>query len=256
MQAVAVTVVPVLSDNYVWVIKLAGDRVAVVDPGVGEPVINSLRQQGLVLAAVLLTHHHNDHCGGVEALCSSMPVPVYGPARERISGVSNPVGEGSRIELDGLLLEVWEVPGHTAGHVAYLGPELLLSGDTLFAGGCGRLFEGTAEQMWRSLSRMAALPGSTKVYCGHEYTVANLRFARQVEPDNSSIQERLAAAEQLRQHQLPTVPSTIELECRTNPFLRCQQQTVISAASRHAGSQLRGGAAVLAEVRRWKDSWR
>ncbi len=151
---------------------------------------------------------------------------------------------------------MWEVPGHTAGHLAYHGQELIITGDTLFAGGCGRLFEGTAEQMWHSLSRMAALPGRTQVYCGHEYTVSNLRFGRQVEPDNDALQERLATAEALRSNGQQTVPSTIDLELRTNPFLRCEQPAVISAAGRHAGHAVQGGAAVLAEVRRWKDSWR
>ncbi len=250
--------IPVFSDNYVWVLQ-GGSRATavVVDPGDGLAVLSALSQRGLTPSAVLLTHHHADHVGGLDELRERFEVPVYGPAAEAIPGVDHPVTEGDRLPLDdvGLDLTVLEVPGHTAGHVAYLGPELVLCGDTLFAGGCGRLFGGTAAQMAVSLGRLAALSGSTRVYCAHEYTVANLRFAREVEPANQALAARLAAAEERRRRDEATVPSTIAEELRTNPFLRCREPSVRSAAEAHAGHPLADEVEVFAAVRSWKDGW-
>jgi hydroxyacylglutathione hydrolase len=249
--------VSVLGDNYVWILGVHGSsRAAVVDPGDAGPVLQALRDRELELAAILLTHHHADHSGGVAELAARARVPVYGPARETISGVDHPVGEGDRIDAAGTPLEVLEVPGHTAGHVAYRGEGFVLSGDTLFAGGCGRLFEGTPEQMSRSLARLAALAPATSVHCAHEYTVANLRFALLVEPDNGHLHERLAAAELLRREGKPTVPSTIAIERLTNPFLRCSEPAVAAAAARFLGHEPRSEVEVFAAIRGWKDGWR
>jgi len=249
--------VAVLGDNYVWILQGESTRgVVAVDPGDAPPIVRELERTGLELAAILLTHHHSDHVGGVAELLRSAPAPVYGPACEAIPGVDHPVRDRDRVEAAGLVLTVLEVPGHTAGHVAYCGDGLVLSGDTLFAGGCGRLFEGTPEQMVRSLGKLAALDPATSVCCAHEYTLANLRFARQVEPDNSDLLERLGAAEELRAAGRPTVPSTIGLELRTNPFLRCGEPPVVAAAARLLGRRPAGEVEVFATIRGWKDGWR
>lgn len=251
------TPVSVLGDNYVWILNDDGSRKAVaVDPGDGQPVLQALQVRELELAAILLTHHHADHCSGVAELVRSTRVPVHGPARESIAGVDHPVREADRFEAGGISFEVIEVPGHTAGHVAYLAEGLVLCGDTLFAGGCGRIFEGTPEQMWRSLGRLAALDPPISIHCAHEYTVANLRFAREVEPDNPDLLDRLAAAERLRADGEPTLPSTIAIELRTNPFLRSSEPTVVAAAERYLGRPPASEVEVFATIRRWKDGWR
>ena len=183
-------------------------------------------------------------------------MPVYGPAGESIDTVDRPVREGDRVELPGLELEVIDLPGHTAGHIGYLGPGFALVGDTLFAGGCGRVFEGTMEQMHTSLSRLAGLPPETELYCAHEYTVANLRFALDLEPDNERVSNRLQEAVAVRSKGLPTVPSTLAQELATNPFLRCEDTALVAAASARADRSLRPGAEVFAFVRQLKDGWR
>jgi hydroxyacylglutathione hydrolase len=251
--------IPVFEDNYVWVLEKAGvPKVAIVDPGDGIATLAGLDRRQLEPCAVLVTHHHADHIGGVDEIVERYEVPVYGPALESIQSVTNPVSDGDAVRIAELALEltVIEVPGHTAGHVAYCGPEFVLSGDTLFTGGCGRVFEGTPSQMYRSLRRLAELPPSTSVYCAHEYTVTNLRFARQVEPGNQALQRRLESAERLRTEDRPTVPSTIDEELKTNPFLRSHVPEVRTAAETHAGRELTDEAEVFATVRAWKDGWR
>jgi hydroxyacylglutathione hydrolase len=251
--------IPVLSDNYVWVIHADGaSEAVVVDPGDGAAVARALSEHGLRLAAILLTHHHADHTGGVRELLAASPCPVFGPGAESIPAVDRPVAEGDRIELGPAFgaIEVIEVPGHTAGHVAYAGDEFVLCGDTLFAGGCGRVFEGTPGQMVHSLNRLVALGPSTRVYCAHEYTVSNLRFASVVEPENPTLAHRLDEAMALRSAGTPTVPSTIEIELDTNPFLRCGERTVIDAAQTHIGRALADEIEVFTVVRAWKDGWR
>jgi hydroxyacylglutathione hydrolase len=251
------TPIPAFSDNYVWFIELDEPRaVAIVDPGDAGPVAAVLRDRGLEPAAHLLTHHHGDHVGGVSELLASHPVPVYGPAGESINTVDRPVCGGDRVELPGLELEVIDLPGHTAGHIGYLGPGFALVGDTLFAGGCGRVFEGSMEQMHASLSRLAKLPPETKLYCAHEYTVANLRFALDLEPDNERVSNRLQEAVTARSEGLPTVPSTLAQELATNPFLRCEDAALVAAASARADRSLRPGTEVFAFVRQLKDGWR
>lgn len=251
------TIEPVsaFKDNYIWVLRDQAGHAAVVDPGEAEPVLEHLRREGLSLSAILITHHHPDHVGGVPRLLEAHEVPVFGPASESIPGMSSPLGEGDRAEIDvmGLSFEVLDIPGHTAGHIAYVGHGALFSGDTLFAAGCGKLFEGTPAQMYASLGKLAALPGETRVYCGHEYTEANLRFAAQVEPDNRAIQQRLETVVAQRRNGEVTLPSSIDLELKTNVFLRSDAQSVKQHAEAHAGRRLDSAVEVFAAVRAWKD---
>lgn len=250
------------SDNYVWAIR-AGERVVVVDPGDDEPVAEYLAREGATLSAILVTHHHPDHTGGIADLLRGRSVPVIGPAREAIPGRTLAVGDGDRFDVPGigLPLEVVDVPGHTAGHVAFVGRDagwgspVLFCGDTLFAGGCGRLFEGTADQMWASLSALAALPGETRVFCAHEYTLANLRFAGAVEPANRAIADRVGREQAKRERGLPTLPSTIAEERRTNPFLRVAEPQVRAIAEARADRKLAGDAAVFGALREWKNAF-
>jgi hydroxyacylglutathione hydrolase len=251
--------VRVLDDNYAWIVgPHRGSFAVAVDPGQAAPVAAALARRSQRLAAILLTHHHSDHVSGVLELVAETAVPVYGPRRDAIPTVDHPVGDGDRIEVPDaeLALEVLHVPGHTAGHVAYFGHGLVFTGDTLFGGGCGRLFEGTALELLGSLRRLAALPPSTEVYCGHEYTVANLRFAAEIEPANLALTTRLADATRRVERSEPTLPSTVAEERATNPFLRCTEPEVVAATQRHAGRSLGDEVEVFAALRRWKDGWR
>lgn len=244
-------------DNYIWVLPASdGKHAFVIDPGEADPVRAGLAQAGLRLGGILVTHHHWDHTNGIKDLLADTPVPVVGPIDERLDCITQPVKDGDLVELDGLPLplRVLEIPGHTSSHIAFVGEGVLFSGDTLFAGGCGRMFEGTAAQMYESLQRLASLPGDTKVYCGHEYTEANLRFALQVEPNNDALQARLSKVSAQRARGEITVPSSMAEELATNPFLRVDQQSVIESAERHAGKPLSSPVDVFAAVRMWKDS--
>ena len=249
--------VPAFSDNYLWVIE-DGRHAAVVDPGDDGPVQAFLDEHGLELTAILATHHHGDHVGGLEALASRWKCEVFGPAGERIAGLTTRLREGDRLTVPGLglALEVLDVPGHTAGHIAYVGEGVVFCGDTLFACGCGRLFEGTPAQMVSSLSKLARLPGETRVYCAHEYTMSNIRFARAVEPGNASLARRESRDAATRAANRPTVPSTIADELDTNPFLRWSSPEVIASASEHAGRALASPVEVFASVREWKNDFR
>lgn len=244
-------------DNYIWLISRPDTPYAViVDPGDARPVLETLQERGLRLLAILITHHHRDHTGGIKTLLEHYPAPVYGPASETITALTQPLTEQDKVSVPelGLDLQVLDVPGHTRGAIAFYGQEMLFCGDTLFTAGCGKLFEGTAQQMHASLAKLAALPGHTQVYCGHEYTVDNLHFARLVEPDNPHIRARLVETMALRACDLPSVPAPLDLERRSNPFLRCEVPAVIAAAERFAARRLQSGAEVFAVVRRWKDS--
>jgi hydroxyacylglutathione hydrolase len=212
-------------DNYIWLLR-DGHRVVVVDPGDAVPVQRYLEEQGCGLAAILLTHHHGDHTGGVADLLSRASVPVFGPASEAIPGVSMPLRGGDSVPIPFPQggFQVMDVPGHTRGHIAYFSNGILFCGDTLFACGCGRLFEGTAEQMWASLGNLAALPRDTLVFCAHEYTQSNIRFALAVEPGNAALQSRAGRVAQLRAGNRPTVPFTLAEELETNPFLRAKRR--------------------------------
>lgn len=249
-----ITGIPAFQDNYIWCIEGDG-RALVVDPGDADPVLEHLSASGAALAAILITHHHDDHAGGITGLVRRFDVPVFGPAVEDIAGVTVKVREGDTVRVPQLdaQFSVIELPGHTLGHVAYYRPNQLFCGDTLFACGCGRLFEGTAEQMYSSLSKLAALPGDTQVYCAHEYTQSNIRFALAVEPDNQRLIARSKRVNALRQAGLPSLPSTIETERETNPFLRAGEPAVIAAA------RLRGAddspVAVFAALREWKNRY-
>lgn len=255
----SVLAVPAFNDNYLWLIN-DGVNAAVLDPGDAAPVIDALNANHLSLAAILLTHHHADHVGGVPDLLQRFKVPVFGPRAEQIPDVTVPLAEGDRAAIPELSLRfsVLDVPGHTRGHIAYVEAEQgwLFCGDTLFAGGCGRLFEGTPAQMMTSLSKLAALPDATQVYCAHEYTLANLRFAKEVEPDNPALIERIRTEQAKRDQGQPTVPSSIGLEKSTNPFLRFRQPGIaqrLRAAGRIDGDEQ---VAVFAALRAWKNDYR
>ncbi|MFP4146521.1 MAG: hydroxyacylglutathione hydrolase [Halorhodospira sp.] len=244
-----------LADNYIWLARAGNDeRWLVVDPGDATPVERWLDRNQGQLAAILLTHHHGDHVDGASELARHHHAPIYGPAGEAIAAVDHPVHGGDVLAIDGLgELQVIDCPGHTSGHIAYLWAGHLFCGDTLFAGGCGRLFEGSAKQMHHSLQRLAALPQETQICCGHEYTVKNLEFAARVEPHNTRLAERLEQARAARAQARPTVPSSLAEEQATNPFLRVTEPEVRAAAERWAGTRLETSEAVFAALRRWKD---
>ncbi|KAB7622552.1 hydroxyacylglutathione hydrolase [Alkalilimnicola sp. S0819] len=246
--------IPAFSDNYIWALH-DGEKAAVVDPGDAAPVMRWLNERGVELSAILITHHHPDHVGGIAELLAQGAVPVYGPGAENIPGRSIALAEGDKVALlaPEISLQVLEVPGHTLGHIAYYAEGMLFCGDTLFAGGCGRLFEGSPEQMHASLQKLAALPASTRVYCAHEYTLANLRFALKVEPENPALQQRLAHVQAQRERDEITLPSTLGVELQTNPFLRVTEAAVIRRAGEQAGHGLSSPAQVFAAVRAWKD---
>ncbi|HEY6242047.1 MAG TPA: hydroxyacylglutathione hydrolase [Burkholderiales bacterium] len=243
-------------DNYVWTLRNA-HFAAVVDPGEARPVLDYLAAEKLRLVAILATHHHQDHVGGIAELLETHAVPVYGPRGEPIATLTHPVAGGDRVAVEelGVAFEVLDIPGHTRAHIAYYGSNMLFCGDTLFACGCGRAFEGTPQQLYASLEKLAALPDDTLVYCGHEYTLANIGFARVVEPDNPALLEREASDARLRRENRPTLPSTIAREKATNPFLRVQRPAVIESANKYLGRRLSDPSAVFAALRQWKNQF-
>ena len=259
MSKLIVLPVPAFNDNYLWLIH-DGQYAAAVDPGDATPIMAALKAHNLSLVAILLTHHHADHVGGVQNLLQHANIPVFGPRTENIGGVTVPLAEGDHAvvpELN-LTLSVLDVPGHTSGHIAYVAPEQhwLFCGDTLFAGGCGRLFEGTPAQMVSSLAKLTNLPDNTQVYCAHEYTLSNLRFALAAEPNNHALQARFSVEQAKRDQGLPTVPSNIGLEKATNPFLRYSQSQIIQGLQ--ANGRLAGDdpIASFAALREWKNNFK
>ncbi len=251
----AIDFIPAFQDNYIWLLRNGQDAV-VVDPGDAAPVNWRLQAEGLSLKAILVTHHHADHQGGVPALVAAHGVStVYGPANESITGCNRPVSGGDVVSVLGAEFTVIDVPGHTAGHIAYAIPGAVFCGDTLFGGGCGRLFEGTPAQMAASLAKLAALPDDTLVYCAHEYTEANLRFALAVEPENADIGQRAGRSAFERLRGRPTVPATLAEEKRTNPFLRCHEPAVLEAARRRNATTTEDPVSVFTTLREWKNNF-
>lgn len=263
----SVLTVPAFNDNYLWIIH-DGNHAAVVDPGDAAPILAALQAHKLNLVAILTTHHHADHVGGVAKLLQHFNVPVYGPRNDPIPAVTQALDEGDTVTIAelGLTLSVLEVPGHTLGHIAYVAKEQgwLFCGDTLFAGGCGRLFEGTPAQMLSSLDKLAALPSATKVYCAHEYTIANLRFALAAEPENPILKARFTQEQEKRAQNLPTVPSDIGLEKSTNPFLRAGEPAIARllleqghlAQTNNQSADDLSRVKVFAALREWKNNFR
>jgi hydroxyacylglutathione hydrolase len=253
--------IPALSDNYIWMVQKNGHAL-VVDPGEPGPV-ELLLSHGLMLEAILITHHHNDHTGGVRALQQRTGARVYGPRAENLPACDVPLSEGDCVNLPGLGLQfqVLDIPGHTAGHIGYVGligaeRPVIFCGDTLFAAGCGRLFEGTPAQMVESLGKIGRLPPGTLVCCAHEYTAANIRWALQVEPENVALQARARETASLRAQNQPTLPSRLDLELQTNPFLRTWHPDVRAAADQRAARRLESPQAVFACLRQWKNDFK
>jgi hydroxyacylglutathione hydrolase len=260
-NALSVLTVPAFKDNYLWLVH-DGVNAAAIDPGDSGPILAALATHNLTLTAILLTHHHADHIGGVPQLLSHARVPVFGPRNDHIAVLTQPLGEGDRVSVPGIDLSfrVLDVPGHTRGHIAYVretpGAHWLFCGDTLFAGGCGRLFEGTPAQMTESLGKLAALPDDTKVYCAHEYTLANLRFACAVEPGNRQLRQRVELEGAKRAAGQPTVPSNIGLEKATNPFLRYREPEIIrNLVGAHRLDAGADPVAAFAALREWKNTF-
>lgn len=254
------------SDNYIWLIpemqemqEMRGSatrKVAIVDPGDAGPVLKTLNADNLEPIAILITHHHADHIGGIREILHHYEIPVYGPANEHITVMDHPLVEGDTVCLEGISarFSVLDVAGHTSGHIAYSGHGMLFCGDTLFSVGCGRLFEGTAQQMYASLEKIRALPDETMVYCAHEYTLDNICFAKVVEPDNPELLHYENLCHKILDGGGATVPSRLKIEKLTNPFLRSHIQTVIDAAEKFAGRSLTSGSEVFGTVRYWKDT--
>lgn len=256
--------IPAFNDNYIWMLRLGDARqVGIVDPGDAKPVLERLRRLDLQLHTILITHHHADHTGGVADLLAAFPnANVIGPHSSRIPSIKQPCAQGDSVSAMGLRFEVLEIPGHTLDHIAFYLPACaaledgaVFCGDTLFAAGCGRIFEGEPTMMRNSLAKLAALPSSTLVFCAHEYTLANLRFALAAEPSNVDLQERLAATSTLRDAGTPSLPSNIALEKRTNPFLRCHNEVLAKMVAKHSGQKAQSEIDTFAQLRAWKDKF-
>src|SRR3990167_822532 len=247
--------IPAFNDNYIWALVDDNKKQAIiVDPGDAAPVLAFLEQKQLALKAILITHKHHDHTGGIPALLSIFPnVSVFANPTEEVKRATQFISDGESIMINEHAFRVIAIPGHTLDHVAYYCKPYLFCGDTLFTNGCGRIFEGTAKQMLQSLKKLMALPDDTQIYCGHEYTLSNIKFALQIEPANVELQKRLKNTEKLRLENKPTVPSTLKLEKDTNPFLRCQYQSVIDSVSRQSGKLCKTEVDVFYELREWKN---
>lgn len=253
---IKIEAIPILQDNYVWAIH-NGQTAILVDPGAAEPILTWLKQRSMTASAILVTHHHHDHVGGIAALLQQFSVPVYGPTRGRVASMPATAAERQVFNGFDLKISVIATPGHTADHVCYVidtaGGLHLFSGDTLFSCGCGRLFEGTPAQMYSSLSQLARLPASTQVYCAHEYTLENIEFALQVEPENTDLLARQLDSLALLEQDKETLPVALGVELACNPFLRCDLESVAVAAAQHTEMPLSPGVATFAAIRAWRD---
>lgn len=254
--------IPAFSDNYIWAATEAGTgKACVVDPGQARPVIDYLNAEDLTLTDILITHHHPDHTGGIRELCAEYDCRVVGPGSSGIEGITELVREGDSVELFGQRFSVIEVPGHTLDHIAFYCDDedqaepILFCGDTLFAAGCGRLFEGNPPMMHASLNKLSSLPGSTLVYCTHEYTLANLEFAIAADANNEALKKRIQDEKAKRASTLPTLPSNIALELATNPFLRCSEEGLIRSSRERLGKEPQDEVEVFSTLRSWKDSF-
>jgi hydroxyacylglutathione hydrolase len=254
MESLKIFPLPAFEDNYIWCLRRDGN-VAVVDPGDASPVLRYLATSGDRLCAILITHHHRDHTGGIAELTARHPAPVFAPAAEAIAGTTHPLAGGDRIELPelGIDFDVLDFAGHTRGHLGYYRPGSLFCGDTLFACGCGRLFEGTAAQLHAALQKIGVLPPLTLIYCAHEYTASGIRFARAVEPGNAAIDVRGKVVSALLAARRPTVPFTLADELATSPFLRCREPEVAAAARKRLGRTPTSELEVFAALREWRD---
>lgn len=254
-MSVDIIPIPVLKDNYVWVIKNQLSQAIIIDPGESVPVLRFLQEANLTLLAILITHHHWDHMAGIGGIIEHYDVPVYAPLIEDIDHKNHSVKDKDQLKIDTFIFDVIEIPGHTLGHVAYYltTEKALFTGDTLFCAGCGRIFEGTPEQMYASLMKIKSFPDDTKIYCAHEYTLNNLRFAEQVDSTNKDVKQRLSQVQKLHDQHLPTIPSLLSDEKKTNPFLRCDIQTVITSVEQYAKRSLVNPVEVFEYLRKWKD---
>ncbi|MBS0287534.1 MAG: hydroxyacylglutathione hydrolase [Proteobacteria bacterium] len=252
-----IVALPAFQDNYIWAIhSLDGSHLIVVDPGTAEPVFAYLHKHKLDLTAVLITHHHWDHSGGINKQKEHYPnAAIIGPQKDNVQGLTQLVQENDTVTFDeyGLTLRVFDIPGHTLGHIAYYNDEMLFCGDTLFSCGCGRIFEGTSSQMYHSLDKLKSLPPNTLMYCGHEYTLANIAFAQTVEPNNHDLTQRKENALKLREQGLPTLPVTLATELQTNPFLRCDKPEVIQAVQKQTSLKAADPVSIFANLREWKN---
>lgn len=253
-------VIPIsaLQDNYIWcIVHSKSNQCVIIDPGEAQPVLDMLKTSKLQLSAIFITHHHWDHTNGINELFQQFKTPIYGGANEKnIPHCQYPLNDKQIVSpMPDLQLAALAIPGHTLGHTAYYGHGLVFTGDTLFTGSCGRVFEGTMAQMLTSIQKLTTLPEETLVYCGHEYTQSNLRFAQAVEPDNANLLARIEETNRLREQNLPTVPSTLKLEKQTNPFLRTDQPAVIKAAENHVGRKLNNSVEVFTVLREWKNNF-
>ncbi|MFC2993653.1 hydroxyacylglutathione hydrolase [Halomonas tibetensis] len=253
----SVTPIPAFGDNYIWLLRQdTSSEIGVVDPGDAAPVIELIEREGLTLSTVLITHHHQDHTAGLSTLIERYSPRVIGPDNPDIAGIDERVGQGDEFRAMGRLFEVHEVPGHTLDHIAFFTagiPPLLFCGDALFSAGCGRLFEGTPEQMHESLGKLVALPDDTLVFAAHEYTLANLRFALAADPHNPDVTQAMEECQHARDLDRPTLPSSLAREKRINPFLRCHDAGVRQAASAHGDTN--SEAITFATLRAWKDQF-
>ena len=247
--------IPSLADNYIWLITFDEHQAVVVDPAEAGPVLDILNTENLDLKGILITHQCFDHVGGINSIVSHYPAPVYGPASEPIPGMTHPLREGNAVNIGGTTFSVLDTPGHTAGHIVFYGGGVLLCGDLLFAAGCGRVHTRRPDWMFESLGKIKQLPQETRVYCAHEYTLANLKFAHAVEPDNADIIKRQHVEQKKRQRGLATVPFTLNEELLTNPFLRCNAPAVKAAAEKFSGQPLSSEAEVFRIIRDWKDTF-